>query len=190
MLALLTLTFLAGLRMTARECERYDKIIELGGGMNEASTEDLRRCIRPYQDADEAEVAAVWHRSGIAAYGYLPTWQMLTVDEARVVFRTVLRAKCAIWVGTVDDRIVAFLAMRGSSIDRLYVDPLEWRKGWGTRFIQLAKQLSPNGLDLYTHQENHAARALYERHGFVAVRFGTSPPPESAPDVEYHWRPE
>lgn len=24
---------------------------------------------------------------------------------------------------------------------------------------------------------------------FVAVRFGTSPPPESAPDVEYHWRP-
>jgi len=29
----------------------------------------------------------------------------------------------------------------------------------------------------------------YEKHGFIASRFGTSPPPESAPDVEYHWRP-
>jgi hypothetical protein len=31
---------------------------------------------------------------------------------------------------------------------------------------------------------------LYERHGFKAVKFGTSPPPESAPNVEYHWRPD
>lgn len=41
----------------------------------------------------------------------------------------------------------------------------------------------------YTHQENHAARSLYERRGFTAVQFGMSPLPESAPDVEYHWRP-
>jgi hypothetical protein len=49
--------------------------------------------------------------------------------------------------------------------------------------------VSPSGLELRTHQENHAARALYEKQGFVAVGFGLSPPPESAPDVEYHWRP-
>jgi hypothetical protein len=30
---------------------------------------------------------------------------------------------------------------------------------------------------------------LYEKHGFKAVKFGLSPPPESAPDVEYRWRP-
>jgi len=77
----------------------------------------------------------------------------------------------------------------GSYIDRMYVDPIEWRKGWGARLVALAKELSPSGLELHTHQENHAARALYEKQGFVAVRFGQSLPPESAPDVEYHWRP-
>ena len=87
------------------------------------------------------------------------------------------------------ETVVAFLAMNGSYIDRMYVDPIEWRKGWGARFLALAKALFPSGLELHTHQENHAARALYEKQGFVAVRFGLSPPPESAPDVEYHWRP-
>ena len=28
-----------------------------------------------------------------------------------------------------------------------------------------------------------------EKQGFVAVRFGLSPPPESVPDVRYQWRP-
>jgi hypothetical protein len=43
---------------------------------------------------------------------------------------------------------------------------------------------------LQEHQANVAARALYEGHGFQAVKFDLSPAPESAPDVEYHWRPE
>ena len=110
-------------------------------------------------------------------------------EKAKEVFRTVIQPKCAIWVGTVDDQIAAFLALDGSYLERLYVDPDQWRKGWGTRLLQLAKTLSPAGLELHTHQANRLARVFYERQGFVAVKYGTSPPPESAPDVEYHWRP-
>ena len=106
-----------------------------------------------------------------------------------MVFANFIRPKCALWVGTLDERIVAYLALDDSYIDRLFVDPPHWRQGWGTRLIQLAQQLSPNRLELHTHQANQAARALYERHGFQTVKFGISPPPESAPDVEYHWRP-
>jgi GNAT superfamily N-acetyltransferase len=84
---------------------------------------------------------------------------------------------------------VAYLAITGTHIDRLYIDPREWRKGWGTQLVNFAKQLSPSGLELHTDQANGAARLLYECHGFQAVKFGLSPPPESAPDVEYHWRP-
>jgi len=29
--------------------------------------------------------------------------------------------------------------MKGSYIDRMYVDPTEWRKAWGTRLVELAK---------------------------------------------------
>ena len=151
--------------------------------------EGERREIRPFHDADERDTAAVWHRSGLAAYRYLPTWQALTLETAQQVFHNVIRAPCEIWVGTLNGQVVAYLAMKGSDLNRLYVDPAEWRKGWGTKFVVLAKQLSPTGLEVITHQENHAARALYERHGFVAIKYGISPPPESAPDVEYRWRP-
>ena len=101
-----------------------------------------------------------------------------------------IRPRCNIWVGTRYEQVVAFLAMAGSYVDRMYVDPTEWRKGWGTRLVLFAKTLHPNGLELRTHQGNHAARQLYEKHGFRAVKFGLSPPPENAPDVEYHWRPD
>jgi ribosomal protein S18 acetylase RimI-like enzyme len=150
---------------------------------------DTSTAVRPFEDRDEAAVIAVWHRSGQAAYPYLPTWQAFALEQAGPVFKTVIRPRSKIWVGTRHDRVVAFLAMVGSYIDRMYVDPPEWRNGWGTRLVLLAKTLHPSGVELHTHQENHAARALYERHGFRAVRLGVSPPPESAPDVEYHWRP-
>ena len=145
--------------------------------------------IRPYQAGDEEAVVGVWHRAGLVAYAYLPTWQAFTLEQARKVFREVILSNCDLWVGVSDERVVAYLAMQGSYIDRLYVDPAEQHKGWGTRLIDYAKALQPQGLELHTHQENVGARSLYERHGFVPVRFGISPAPESAPDVEYHWRP-
>lgn len=157
--------------------------------MNYSKQASPERIIRPYQERDEAEVIGVWHRSGLAAYPYLPTWQALTLETAAFVFRTIICPSTTIWVGELEGHVVAYMAMKGSYIDRLYIDPPEWRRGWGRRFIEFAKDHSPSGLELHTHQENRAARALYESEGFVAVRFGISPPPESAPDVEYHWRP-
>jgi GNAT superfamily N-acetyltransferase len=154
-----------------------------------AHNENACRNIREFREEDGSHVAGVWHRSGIAAHTYLPTWQAFTLEQAGWVFENVIKPNCAIWVGTLDERIVAYLAIKGSYIDRLYIDPPEWRKGWGTQLIAFAKLLSPDGLELHTHQENQAARSLYERQSFKAVTFGTSPPPESAPDVEYHWRP-
>jgi ribosomal protein S18 acetylase RimI-like enzyme len=145
--------------------------------------------IRPFQPADLDAVVGVWHRAGLAAYPYLPTWQAFTLEHARRVFAEVILPHNQVWVGLHDGRIVAYMAIHAAYIDRLYVDPSEWHQGWGTRFVALAKQLSPSGLELATHQQNLAARALYEKHGFVAVRFGISPPPESAPDVIYQWRP-
>ena len=157
--------------------------------MSDKGKEDPPRIIRQIRDEDIADVVGVWHRAGIAAYTYLPTWQAMTIVTADRVFRNVIQPNCDIWVGMSDERVVAYLALNKSYIDRLYVDPGAWRQGWGTRLVDLAKRLSPDGLELHTHQENYAARALYERHGFTAVKFGVSPPPESAPDVEYHWRP-
>ena len=149
----------------------------------------ITECIRPYLPLDELAVVGVWHRAGRAAYAFLPTWQDFTPEQALVVFRQVIAPQCALWVGTQGKRVVAYLALKRSYVDRLYVDPTEQRQGWGRRLIEHAKALHPNGLELHTHQANLGARALYEREGFVAVRFGLSPAPELAPDVEYHWGP-
>jgi len=73
------------------------------------------------------------------------------------VFRDVIRAQCELWVGALDERVVACLAMKGDYVDRLYVDPVEWRRGWGERLVLFAKGLCPTGLTLHTHQENDSA---------------------------------
>lgn len=158
--------------------------------MNRGTLNERTATIRPYEERDETAVVGVWYASGRAVYSFLPDWQSLTLERATQAFREIIRPRCDIWVGVDTERIVAFLAINGSYIDRIYVDPPEWRNGWGTRLIVFAKTLSPHRLELCTHQENDLARKFYEKHGFRAVRFGISPPPESAPDVEFHWRPE
>jgi ribosomal protein S18 acetylase RimI-like enzyme len=148
-----------------------------------------KRTIRKFQPADEAEVVAVWHRSGMAVYTFIPARRVFTLEQASRVFENIIRPHCDIWVATLDERVVAYLAMKVTYIDRLYVDPGAWHKGWGTQLVNFAKQVSPSGLEVHTHQANVAARKLYERHGFRAVKFGLSPAPESVPDVECHWSP-
>jgi len=157
--------------------------------------------IRAYQNDDEAAAAAVWYRSGRKEYDYLPLFQALSQDEARRVFADVIVPGAELWVAITGvegdaaggnpglDELVGFLALRGSYIDRLYVDPSSQLLGVGGRLLAVARQQSPEGLELHTHQQNTRARDFYEKHGFHAVAFGLSPAPESVPDVEYHWRP-
>ena len=141
------------------------------------------------RDEDVTDVVRVWRRSGKSVYSFLPAWRAFTNDHALSIFKKHIRPHCEIWVGMSDETVDAYLAMKQSYIDRLYVEPLSQRKGWGRSLLNHAKELYPEGLELHTHQENHGAMAFYEQNGFVAVEFGISPPPESVPDVRYQWRP-
>ena len=145
--------------------------------------------IREYRHQDVAELAAVWHRSGQAVYTFLPTWQAFSADHAQRVFCEVIAVECDIWVIGSSTQVHGFLALQDSYIDRLYIDPDYWCQGLGGRLLDFARTVHPNGLELHTHVENHRARKFYEKAHFHAVKFGQSPAPESAPDVEYHWRP-
>lgn len=144
---------------------------------------------RPMVEAETEAVAGVWFRAGRQAYPYLPGWRAMTPELALQVFRTQIAAHCQVLVIEHGGTIAGYLALKGSYVDRLYVDPEHQGQGLGTTLLEHARRLSPAGLELHTHQQNVPACAFYERLGFVAVRYGTSPPPENAPDVEYHWRP-
>lgn len=146
--------------------------------------------IKAFKLSDESRVVETWLRSGRDEYSYLPRFLSLNYDFALEIFREHISSNCEIWVEESENVMRGFLAVNETFIDRLYVNPSSQRAGVGEALINHAKSLSPQGLELYTHQQNRRARSFYEKHGFVAVKFGLSPPPESVPDVEYHWRPE
>ena len=95
----------------------------------------------------------------------------------------------SVLVAEVHGRVIAFMAMTGDLIARLYVDPDNQGRGIGTSLIACAKSLSPSGLRLFTLETNVIGRGFYERHGFSATGSGISPSPESEPHVEYRWTP-
>lgn len=145
--------------------------------------------IRPFAPGDLEPVVRVWHESKRAAYDFLPQEQGRTLADDRAFFSARVAPASRLWLTTQGSAVQGFLALVGSYVDRLYVAPAAQRGGVGTALLRHAIALSPAGIELHTHQRNGPARAFYAKHGLRAVRFGVSAPPESEPDVEYHWRP-
>ncbi|GLW47961.1 histone acetyltransferase [Streptomyces sp. NBRC 14336] len=138
---------------------------------------------------DALAVADVWLRSFDAA---LPTVvRPHSDDEVRDYFREFVVPRQETWVAdTGDGTLVGVMVLHGELLSQLYLAP-DWRgRGLGDRFVRLAKERSPRGLNLWTFQVNKPAHRFYERHGFVAVeRTDGSGNEEREPDVRYVWRP-
>lgn len=144
----------------------------------------LRRAV----GTDSRAAADLWLRSFAAA---LPTVRRPHSDqEVRAYFRDIVVPTLETWVATADSRVVGLMVLDGTTLSQLYLDP-QWRgRGMGDRFVALAKQRRPAGLELRTFQVNRPAQRFYERHGFVAVeRTDGSDNEENEPDVRYVWLP-
>lgn len=143
--------------------------------------------IRPYKPADFDTVTSLWRRARELAFPEFQRTKGHTFEEDQAYFRDVILLLNDVWVVEVNGSAAAFMAIAGDFIDQLYVDPDHQRSGLGKALLDHAKALSPEHLWLFTLQINTNGRAFYEKNGFRAVKFGVSPPPESEPDVEYHW---
>jgi ribosomal protein S18 acetylase RimI-like enzyme len=144
--------------------------------------------IRDYRPQDFDAVTILWR---VAREKSLPEFQRLKGHffyEDQDYFRDHVLQENRVFVVESNDCPVAFMAMRNDFIDHLYVHPDYQNQGLGKLLLDYARQLSPDHIWLYTLQINMRAREFYERNGFTAEKFGVSPPPESEPDVEYHWR--
>lgn len=142
--------------------------------------------VRPAEEAERPALGALWYRSALEAHPYLPRLQALSEAEGVRAFEAFSRP-LELWCATLDGAVVGLLGLEGDWIDRLYVAPDAQGLGVGTRLLDEARRLRPDGFRLFTHQKNARARRFYERAGLVAVRLGISPAPESEPDVEYRW---
>ena len=144
--------------------------------------------IRDYHQEDFDAVMILWRISREKSLPELERTKGHFFYEELDYFRDHILIENKIWVVEMDHRPVAFLAMKDEFIDRLYVHPDYQNRGIGKALLDFARKLSPEHLWLYTLQININARVFYEKNGFMADKFGISPPPESEPDVEYHWR--
>lgn len=147
----------------------------------------MQPIVRPYEAEDFDAVTILWR---IAREKSLPEFQRAKGHffyEDRDYFREHVLADNQVWVLDLEDMVVAFMAIQGDFIDHLYVHPDFWRRGLGQLLLDFARRLSPGHLWLYTLQINANARTFYEKNGFVVEHLSVSPPPESEPDVEYHW---
>ncbi len=138
--------------------------------------------VRPYASADLDAVVRVWHVTKQDCYPYLALEQGRTLQQDHAFFVERILPRCDLWIAEQDGAAVGFLALSGSYIDRLYILPGQQRRGAGSALIDKARLLSPDGLELHTHQKNVEACAFYQKLGFRAVKYGVSPAPESEPE--------
>ncbi len=132
----------------------------------------------------------VWVRARWDAQPWLEDRLGYTGDQNLAFFRDVICIEHEVWTAVDGDTVLGVMALTSGEIDQLHVAPESQGQGVGSALLEKARELSPDGLGLFTHQGNERARRFYEAKGFSAVRFGTSPPPENEPDVRYEWRRE
>ena len=144
--------------------------------------------LRRARPEDAAEVSEVWLSSFRAA---LPTVRLVhTDDEVRDWIARVVVGQLDTWVAEAGGEVVGFVALHDDWIEQLYLRP-DWRgRGLGDRFIALARERTPAGIQLWCFQVNAPARRFYERNGFVAAEMTDGARnSEHEPDIRYEWRP-
>ena len=145
--------------------------------------------VRDYAPGDAALVIPRWHETNLHAYPYVEEQQRHTLDDAHRFFLSTLVPRCALVVAERDGAVAGILAQEGCWIRQLAVFAEHRRQGVGRTLLAAARTRSRAELRLFTFRRTAAARAFYAAEGFVEVGFGTSPPPEDEPDVEYRWAP-
>jgi len=100
-------------------------------------------------------------------------------------------------IDTGSSTIVGCMVLAGSEVEQLYMQIGYQRRGIGSRFMSIAKSLSPDRLELFAFQKNTHAQAFYKKHEFVeqsrgVASFKGNPWAEKAEqlaDIRFVWSP-
>ena len=123
--------------------------------------------IRPYREADRAELARVWYQSALSSWsGEVPPNLR---DELFERLPRELEGGWSVYAATEGSRIVGMMALElgEKEIRQLFVDPPFQNRGIGKALVDFAKARMPDGFWLTTSAENRNARKFYEREGLL-----------------------
>ncbi|WP_227269910.1 GNAT family N-acetyltransferase [Roseobacter weihaiensis] len=142
--------------------------------------------IRRARTVDAEEIGDLYVASRAAALAFLE--EVHGPAETKAWIRDALLPLGTSWTAYRGDVLCGLMTLNGEHIEQLYLRPDRRREGIGSALMAHAKTQSPHRLELYCFQENHAARAFYEAHGFAPIAFGDGTTnEEGAPDVLYEW---
>lgn len=109
-------------------------------------------------------------------------------EETRWWVGNVMLRELSVRAATLDSALVGFAAVRHGWLDHLYIAPAHQRVGLGTRLLAEARRIGGTPLRLWVFQRNLAARAFYQRHGFVEEeRTDGTANEEREPDIRMIW---
>src|SRR5690349_17413959 len=151
----------------------------------EAASPQLRRA-RP---EDAPQLAELFWRVRSES---VPSIPMIVHPRASVgpFVQDVLLRHFEVWVADCDGELVGFMALMPPGVlGHLYIAERQTGQGLGTRFLEVARDRFPDGIELWAFESNTRALRFYERHGFVPVERTEGDNEEGAPDVRLVWRP-
>lgn len=122
---------------------------------------------RPLEATDIGAVSGVHYRACLIAYRFMNWSYSMAEVEAWYA------EKFPQWSWTKaafgpDGAMAGFVALIDRHVDQLFVDPAHQGLGVGSTLLDSALKVSPGPITLDVFEENHSARAFYEKHGFQA----------------------
>jgi len=121
--------------------------------------------IRRYQPSDVDAVIAIWEAANALAHPFLSTDFVNTV---RTDMREIYLPNAETWVVEQDGEPVGFIAMIGTEIGGLFLDPRHHGKGLGRAMVDAVVAVKgPLRVDVFA--ENVIGRKFYDGYGFTAV---------------------
>ncbi len=134
---------------------------------------------------DARAIAEVWQESRVVSLPFLPV--LHTLEEIEEFWRERELQRSVVWVAKAQGRVVGLMAREDEWIHHLYIHPELQSAGVGSALLAKAMEEHPDGLRLYTFQENLRARAFYEMRGFTNLEFNEAGGEEQLPDVLMLW---
>ena len=141
-----------------------------------SASANLGLIIRPARSDERIDLEALQRRAALALPDYRAELEA-NPDAIELPSEQIERGQ--VLVAELEDRIAGFVALDGSEIDGLFVDPELWRQGIGSALIDSAvHEARRRGCSL-TVVANPGARLFYEHCGFsvegeAQTRFGTA----------------
>ncbi len=107
----------------------------------------------------------MWARASALAHPFL---DREFLERERHAIPNVYLPAAETWVWEADGRVVGFMALLGSEVGALFVDPAVQRVGIGRALIRRAQALRGD-LEVEVFERNLLGRAFYAKVGFVLM---------------------